>query len=91
MKCTFFGHADAPDEIEETLQKVIIELIESGEVDTFYVGTHGNFDKMAYKILLKIKERYSIKVYAVLSSMPTKRTVAYKETIVPEGLEKGAF
>ncbi len=39
MKCTFLGHADVTDEIEVTLQKVIIELIESGEVDMFYVRT----------------------------------------------------
>lgn len=87
MKCTFFGHADAPESIEKELEKVIAELIEKSGADTFYVGTHGNFDKMVYKVLLRLSDVYPIKFYVVLSSMPTKKTVTYKETIVPEGIE----
>lgn len=87
MNCTFFGHADAPDEIEKKLEEVIKNLIKSGKADTFYVGTHGSFDKMAYKTVLKLSKEYPIKIYAVLSAIPVKKTEAYKETIVPEGLE----
>lgn len=87
MKCSFFGHGDAPESIEPELKKVITELIEHGKVDTFYVGTHGNFDKMAYRVLLKMAQVYPIKVYVVLSSMPAKRAEVYGETIIPDGLE----
>ena len=69
------------------MTNVITELIESGEVDTFYVGTHGNFDKMVYKILLRLSILHPIKIYVVLSSMPVKNRLVYKESIVPEGLE----
>lgn len=87
MTCTFFGHADAPEEVKEKLTEVIVNLIRKKGVDTFYVGTHGNFDKMAYNVLLRLSEAYKIKLYVVLSAVPLKDTPAYKNAIVPEGIE----
>lgn len=87
MKCTFFGHSDAGDEIEEKLKTVIISLAEDG-VDTFYVGTHGNFDKMAYKLLCNLSQAYDFKFFTVLSHIPVKDLKQkLKNTIVPEGIE----
>lgn len=87
MKCTFFGHADAPESCEAELIRVITALIEKDGADTFYVGTHGSFDKMVYRVLFNLSKLYSIKFYAVLSAIPVKESQDYKETLVPEGLE----
>ncbi len=87
MRCTFFGHADASDSVTKELERIVTKLVKTGMADTFYVGTHGNFDKMAYKILLELSGEYPIRFYVVLSSLPTKKTLTYKETIVPDGIE----
>ena len=38
MTCTFFGHRDAPLEIEGILRQVLVALIEARRADTLYVG-----------------------------------------------------
>lgn len=87
MRCTFFGHSDTPQEKRETLKAVIIDLVKNNGVDTFYVGNHGNFDKMAYKILCELSDVYNIKFFVVLSCVPIKESNGLKNTIVPEGIE----
>lgn len=87
MTCTFFGHADATEEVKGKLLEVIVDLIIKEGVDTFYVGNHGNFDKMAYSVLLELSEVYEIKLHVVLSAVPVGKLPAYKSTIVPEGIE----
>ncbi|MDD5921532.1 MAG: hypothetical protein PUC57_09460 [Oscillospiraceae bacterium] len=41
--CTFFGHKDCPETIKPYLREVLIDLISSKGVDTFYVGNQGRF------------------------------------------------
>ena len=38
MTVTFFGHRDAPKEIEPTLRTTLINLIEQENAREFYVG-----------------------------------------------------
>lgn len=90
--CTFFGHRDASYEIENELKSVIIDLIENKNVNLFYVGTHGNFDKLVKKNLELLKKKYSNITYIiVLSHLPTKSQEICKNNyynyIYPEGLE----
>lgn len=74
MTCTFFGHRDAPKEIEPKLRATLIRLIENKGVDTFYVGDRGSFDNMARNTLKNLKEEYPFIRYAVaLSGVPGKR------------------
>lgn len=89
MKCTFFGHGDAPEEIRARLKEVIVDLIKNKDVDTFYVGTHGNFDNMAYSILRELKTIYHMNFFVVLPCVPVKENKYGNEinTIVPEGIE----
>lgn len=89
MICTFFGHRDCPFQIESKLKHEIINLIESYSVDTFYVGNNGNFDKIAYSILLSLKDSYDIKIYIVLAYLPNNRVII-RDSIYPEGLEKSS-
>lgn len=88
MKCTFFGHRDAEAEIEERLRNVILNLIENKGITCFYVGTHGNFDKMAYNILCEMFKVYDIQFFTVLPCIPIgEKYKKYINTIVPEGLK----
>ena len=85
---TFFGHRDCPSSIKGKLHKEIDRLICNHGVDTFYVGTHGNFDRMAYTVLKGLRERNShIKIYRVLAYMPKLGDTDTYDTIVPEGIE----
>ncbi|MBQ8255154.1 MAG: hypothetical protein IJY94_06605 [Clostridia bacterium] len=89
MICTFFGHRDAPTEICDKLQAVLVDLIENHGADTFYVGNNGNFDAMVRNTLAKLKPVYPhIEFTVVLAYLPTKKECeADYETIYPEGLE----
>lgn len=58
--CTFFGHADSPTNIKKEIQKVIEDLILQKGVNTFYVGTNGNFDRMVQSVLIDLKKNILI-------------------------------
>ena len=90
--CTFFGHRDAPKEIEPTLRSALIDLIENKNVDSFYVGNHGNFDSMVRKNLKSLKLSYpQIHYSVVLAYLPKKQDMFnredYADTLYPEGME----
>lgn len=86
--CTFFGHRDCPSSIKRKLHEEIERLICNHGVDTFYVGTQGNFDRMVYHVLKELQQRYgNIKVYRVLAYMPKPGDNDTADTIVPEGIE----
>ena len=87
MVCTFFGHANAPKEIESIIKSTLVDLIENKGVTIFYVGNHGNFDYMAANVLQELSEIYSIKYYIVLAYMPKKNEISYSHTLLPEGIE----
>ena len=86
--CTFFGHRDCPSSIKEKLHEEIERLICNHGVETFYIGTQGSFDRMAYAALVELRKRYQhIKVYRVLAYMPKPGDNDTADTIVPEGIE----
>ena len=51
LSCAFVGHKDCPKKIEERLYNSVESLIIKNNVSRFYVGTHGNFDYIVYKVL----------------------------------------
>lgn len=88
--CTFFGHRSVPKEIEPKLKDTLIHLIEKEEVSSFFVGNHGGFDKMVWRVLSELKSKYpNICCQVVLAYMPIKKEGFFKDcdTIYPEGLE----
>ncbi|MBO5397218.1 MAG: hypothetical protein J6A97_10100 [Clostridia bacterium] len=89
MICTFFGHKDAPKQIEKTLREKIEELILTENVNYFYVGNNGNFDSMVSHILRDLSEKYDITYRIVLAYMPDEknRFDDSSNTILPEGIE----
>ncbi len=92
MTCTFFGHRDAPQQIQPNLEKILVSLIENNQVNVFYVGNQGNFDSMVRKTLKSLKSVYPfITYFVVLAYMPGENNHFgynyYSDTIYPDGLE----
>lgn len=88
--CTFFGHRDAPKEIEPILRSTLINLIENQNTTVFYVGNQGNFDNMVGKTLKTLKEQnYTIQYYTVLANLEQneQKTNNIFPSLFPEGLE----
>ena len=77
--CTFAGHADITQDeknlIKPKLKSEIIRLIKKENVDTFYCGDRGSFDKLCSVCLKEIKNDYPfIKSFLVMSYMPGKKS-----------------
>lgn len=86
--CTFFGHRTCPLSILSSLESSIIQLIEEKNVDTFYVGNHGSFDRMVYKTLIALNDKYThISINVVLAYITQKTMIPSEYTLFPEGIE----
>ena len=86
--CTFFGHRNCGDGMVTELRKPLIDLIENMNVNCFYVGNQGNFDRLVQYELKQLKKYYPIECYIVLAYMPTKNQQSEGlECFVPEGIE----
>ena len=86
--CTFFGHRDAPSEIEPLIKIAISNLIDAHNVSEFLVGNNGSFDLMVIRCLKKLIPLYPhIKVKIVLAYIPTEDKNFPFDTLYPEGLE----
>lgn len=72
MVCTFFGHRNAPETIKTALRTTLIDLIENKNVNMFYVGNNGAFDRMVRELLKEFKTTYNINYYVVLAYIPQK-------------------
>ena len=82
--CTFFGHRDTNKKIEPALVSALVDLIENKNVDTFYVGNHGNFDDMVKKVLGELKNKYShINYFIVCSRLVPKKDDEFFNFIYP--------
>ena len=72
MVATFFGHRDAPETIKATIRAILIDLIENINVNMFYVGNNGAFDRMVRELLKELKKTHKINYYVVLAYIPPK-------------------
>lgn len=89
--CCFIGHRICPGDIKKELLKTIKELIIYNNINTFYVGTQGSFDKFVYEVLCDIKKEFDIKIFVVLAYLNKKSESPYynfNETIFPDVLTK---
>ncbi len=92
--CTFIGHSDCYnyESVEEKLYLAIERLIVEKSVSTFYVGTHGRFDKYAYMVLCELEKIYQIKVFVVLSHMHTiPEYCTNAKLLYPESVKKTPY
>lgn len=88
--CTFFGHRDAPQDIQTALYSVLLDLIKNQQVTDFYIGNQGDFDRLVYAVLQELKQQFPhINVTVVLAYMPTANACGYwNESVLPEGIER---
>ena len=91
MICTFFGHRQMQKEIEPILRSTLIDLIENHSVRQFYVGNHGDFDRMVVRVLNDLYVYHPISYSVVLAYLPKRRDnivpTINPNTIFPEGIE----
>lgn len=88
MTCTFFGHKDTPSDVRDKLRETIILLIQEKGVTNFYIGNHGNFDKMVLSVLKELSKLHPEIRYAVVLAYLTQQTNEdYFNTVYPEGIE----
>ena len=88
MICTFFGHKDTPYEVKDKIRETIIRLIEEKDFTDFYVGNHGNFDRMVLSVLKELHDLYPQIHYAVALAYLTQNTYEdYSNTVYPESIE----
>ena len=82
MICSLFGHRDAPETIKSTLKTILLDLIENKNVNVFYIGNNGSFDRMAKELLKELKKSLNFNYYVVLAYIPPKTDdVDYSDTI----------
>lgn len=89
LRCTFFGHREIDCDIDEKLYDILTRLTQEYNVTHFYVGHQGDFDKLVYQQLKKLKKTFPhINYTVVLAYLPkNEKTYESKETLYPEGLE----
>lgn len=93
MTTAFFGHGNAPSDLEPRIEQAVIQLMEENENIAFLVGTHGRFDAMARSVLKRLAPQYpNMKYRIVLAYMPIKKEDEVDRfeglpTMLPEGIE----
>ncbi len=85
----FFGHSNTSSDVNEALRAVITELIEVRGVSRFYVGNHGDFDRIVTRVLQECAAVYLHIRYAVVLAyyphqMVQTETPPAEETVFPE-------
>ena len=84
----FFGHSDTPWSVQPKLREVILDLIDNEEADEFYVGNHGNFDRMVLAVLSELSETRAFRFHVVLAYLPAeKEKLRADHSILPDGIE----
>ena len=89
--CCFLGHSKVYEEIKPRLKNVIEQLITQSGVTQFFVGTQGGFDKLVYRVLCEMEEKYPIHVVVVLAYLNRNQDNLYydlQKSIFPDELTK---
>lgn len=90
--CFFIGHRDAPKELLPAVRAAAEELIREEGVHDFYVGSRGNFDKLAAAAVRELGKSYpDIRLFLVLAYLPatgSELPEGFTGSVFPEGLEK---
>ncbi len=84
--CFLFGHGEASEGILGDILAAAEEHYLRYGIRSFYVGSRGNFDRLAARAILRLKERYGdISLTLLLSYHPGERPV-----LLPPGFD-GSF
>ena len=90
--CFFIGHRDAPESLLEAVRAAAEGLIREEGVRDFYVGSRGNFDRLAAKAVRELRESWpKVRLNLVLAYLPPaweELPEGFTGSVFPEGLEK---
>ena len=90
--CFFIGHRDAPGELLPAVREAAERLIREEGVTDFYVGSRGNFDRMAAAAVRGLRENYpEVRLCLVLAYLPATGSAlpeGFTDSVFPEGLER---
>ena len=88
-KVCFFGHSDTSWSVQPKLREVILDLIDNEGADEFYVGIHGNFDRMVLAVVSELSEIRAFRFYVVLAYLPAEKENPHADhDILPDLSEK---
>ena len=79
-RCCFFGHRSILSH-EKVFRKLLAE-VESAVIegyDEFFIGHHGDFDRMALDACRQIREKYPQITITVILTSPTQSTITVNE------------
>lgn len=88
--CIFFGHRDSPESLQPRLYEATEQLILQHQVNRFFVGHQGAFDRMAADILSRLALKYpGIQYAVVLACLPKDVAQPFLShpTLLPDGME----
>lgn len=84
--CFLFGHSDCPQDILLQIIAAVERQYTQQGIRQFYVGSRGNFDRLATTALRQIKKQHpDMELYLLIAYHPGERKV-----ILPEGFD-GSF
>ena len=91
--CFFIGHRDASSELLPILRRTIEKHISEYGVTEFIVGGYGNFDHLAAKAVISLKQQYSqITLSLLIPYHPAERPIetppGFDNTYYPSGMER---
>lgn len=90
--CFFIGHRDAPGAVRAAVCAAAERLIREEGIRDFYVGSRGNFDRLAASAVRELRESYpEIRLLLVLAYLPPageELPEGFTGSVFPEGLEK---
>ena len=90
--CFFIGHRDASSELLPAVRAAAERLIREEGVTDFYVGSRGNFDRLAAAAVRGLRESYpDVRLYLVLAYLSATGSAlpdGFAGSVFPEGLER---
>ena len=91
--CFFVGHREASSELLPILRQTVEKHISEYGVTEFIVGGYGNFDHLAAKAVISLKQKYpQITLSLLIPYHPAERPVetpsGFDNTYYPPGMEK---
>ena len=91
--CFFIGHREASCELLPILRRTVEKHISEYGVTEFIVGGYGNFDHLAAKAVISLKQQYpQITLSLLIPYHPAERSIetplGFDNTYYPPGMEK---
>ena len=91
--CFFIGHREASSELLPILRQTVEKHISEYGVTEFIVGGYGNFDYLAAKAVISLKQQYpQITLSLLIPYHPAERPIetppGFDNTYYPPGMER---